>query len=171
MHRKRRPNRGLEVRSTSSALPGARPLAYGIERRTFLRRSSRTIFGGLVATSLGAVSLGTFLASPASAQQGPGCPVGCGPAPCCDTGACDKPCCAGGQGQSGECVNNGAKCLGADFGTWPDPSPANGANQNCWNSAASGKNTRCCDCRTNNQNGCAYPGPNPANRCICHRPV
>jgi hypothetical protein len=136
-------------------LPGSLLLATKIERRRFLRNSASTLFYGAVLTSSGAMTLGTFLASPASAQTGGGgcCPSCCGPSPCCGTSCCNKQCCSGATCNA----TKDGTCLGRDT-TW-------GSLNGCWScpSQCGGSTNTCCDCRINNTDGCK----NNVNRCIC----
>ena len=136
--------------------PGSVLLARAVERRRFLRRSATTVFYGAVATTTGAISLGTFLATPSIAQtpQGGCCPRGCGPSPCCGTDCCTKQCCSG---RFCNTTKDGS-CNGFDA-TWPSMNP-----RGCWSgTVGGGGNYLCCDCRIDNTNGCK----NSVNRCIC----
>lgn len=136
--------------SVTDRLPGATWLATQVERRSFLRKSANTLFYGAVATSAGALSLGTFLADPVGAT-GPCCPTSCcGPSPCCGTACCNKNCC----NARGQCKGTGNRC-GWDYRSYESA---------CW-SCGSTHGWRCCDCKTNSTTGCA----NTVNQCICAR--
>lgn len=137
---------------------GAIGFAERIERRRFLRGTGRTLFYGLAAVSVGGIGLGSFLANPASAQ-GCGCAYACcGDSPCCNTSCCNKACCSVG---SSACANDGKTCFGFDYGDYTTTA--------CWSCFNPGGcyTVTCCDCKTNNEAGCA--NSIETNRCICWR--
>jgi hypothetical protein len=145
----------LSPESGPPPLPGSIFLAERMERKRFLRTTSKSLFMGFVAVASGTASVMGFLASPAQAVGGC-CPDCCGPSPCCNTSCCSKPCCSL---NSYQCANNGSTCLGFD-NTW--------GGSSCWSCQYAHTTTICCDCRVNNHQGCSNPNPD-VYRCICYK--